>query len=460
MARILKRPMFSRGGTTKKNNGIMTGLVDRTELSVGSSPFTAERTSADVKAMMDAMNQYAPVTKQKLNLGEVGLNLAAGKYSGGDLLSTLAGAGSDLYKDFTTKDDAYRAAIDKRKQAAVSSSLSQQLAERKALAAAKQKDQFITLSDGQAKNELKGAYVPGVLYQKNLTTGKIEAKQLGSKQKDQFITLSDDQAKNELKGAYVENVLYQKNLTTGKIEAKQLGPKEIIKENVDEYKKEIDKSQGQKDVETISSAEKSFSEANKFSQTINVLNLLANSSDEELKTGTLGPLRLSATKLLNELGIDVDFQNVPLAELLNAVGGKVAVDALQGFKGAISNKELDFVVNRNPGLSTSKDGIKLQLELLSRANEISKKYYKEIISPFVTKNGGLRGTLDGKTFAQLQIEFYENNPYLTDDIRDKISSVENVIDPEYKKNIVVKDGISYFVDPKTGNVRQLPVIEE
>jgi hypothetical protein len=128
MPRILKRPMFSRGGTTKKNNGIMTGLVDRTELSNG-SPFTAERTSADVKAMMDAMNQYAPVTKQKLNLGEVGLNLAAGKYSGGDLLSTLAGAGSDLYKDFTTKDDAYRAALAKRKQAAVSSSLAQQLKE-------------------------------------------------------------------------------------------------------------------------------------------------------------------------------------------------------------------------------------------------------------------------------------------------------------------------------------------
>ena len=29
MPRILKRPMFSRGGSTNKNNGIMTGLVDR-----------------------------------------------------------------------------------------------------------------------------------------------------------------------------------------------------------------------------------------------------------------------------------------------------------------------------------------------------------------------------------------------------------------------------------------------
>ena len=112
----------------ESNKGIMTGLVDRTELSNG-SPFTAERTSADVKAMMDAMNEYAPVTKQRLNLGKVGLNLASGKYSGGDLISTLAGAGSDIYDDYTTKDDAYRAALAKRKQAAVSSSLAQQLKE-------------------------------------------------------------------------------------------------------------------------------------------------------------------------------------------------------------------------------------------------------------------------------------------------------------------------------------------
>ena len=129
MPRILKRPMFSRGGSTNENNGIMDGLVDRKELNKGTSPFTEERTSADVKAMMDAMNQYAPVTKQKLNLGKVGLNIAAGKYSGGDLISTLAGAGSDIYDDYTTKDDAYRAALDKRKQAAVTSSLGQQLKE-------------------------------------------------------------------------------------------------------------------------------------------------------------------------------------------------------------------------------------------------------------------------------------------------------------------------------------------
>ena len=110
MARILKRPMFSRGGTTKKNNGIMTGLVDRTEKNQGGRiGYANGKTQAEIYAD-EYYNQLSKIQppKSKLNLGEVGLNLAAGKYSGGDLISTLAGAGSDLYKDFTTKDDKRR----------------------------------------------------------------------------------------------------------------------------------------------------------------------------------------------------------------------------------------------------------------------------------------------------------------------------------------------------------------
>jgi len=180
MPRILKRPMFSRGGSTNKNEGIMTGLVDRTDKNQGGriglqagSPFTEERTSADVKAMMDAMNKYAPVNKGRLNLGKVGLNLAAGKYSGGDLISTLAGAGSDIYDDYTTKDDAYRAAIAKRKQAAVSSSLSQQIAEKTAMnkALASKKKGFRILTEPEK------ASIPGLdkskTYQIDLDTNKI-----------------------------------------------------------------------------------------------------------------------------------------------------------------------------------------------------------------------------------------------------------------------------------------------
>ena len=254
--------------------------------------------------------------------------------------------------------------------------------------------------------------------------------------------------------------MYQENIKTKKIEGKLFGPKEIIRDAGDPYKIELDKAAGKGDVEKISSAETNYLQAQKFDQTIGVLDVMANTPDDELSTGVLGPLKLSATKLLTELGVDVDFQNIPAGELLNAIGGKVAIDALQNFKGAISNKELDFVISINPGLRTSKDGIKLQLALLKRANDISKRYYSEVIAPFVDKNGGLRGTLDGKSFKQLQMEFYDNNTYLTEDIRNQIASVQDQVDPEYSKNIVIMNGKRYLVIPSTNEVRELPNVED
>ena len=404
MSRILKRPMFRRGG--KVNQGIMSGLVDRTKLANGTDigNMTEDEFRANLKNLMSIQDQFTPLPKTRIPLGEIGYALASG--------APVTDALFTGYKKFVSDDDKIRALRDKRKSAAVSTVL------------------------GQAFKD--------------------------KKQKDFFITLTPEQAKTELKGAYKEGVLYQKNLTTGKIEAKSLGPAQVIKEPRDpdvEYGIKIAEDAATSDVKRINDAETNYFRANKVDQTIEVLNVLANTSDEELRTGTLGPLRLSATKLLNELGVDVDFQNVPLAELLNAVGGKVAVEALQGFKGAISNKELQFVIDRNPGLQTSKDGIKLQLELLQRANDISKKYYTDVISPFVDKNQGLRGTLNGKTFNQLQKEFYEANPYMTSEIEDRIAAVQGNLDPEYSKNIVIKDGIRYYINPKTKEITILPNVE-
>ena len=271
-----------------------------------------------------------------------------------------------------------------------------------------------------------------------------------------FVTLPPEIAKARFKGAYNPNTIYQVNTVTGEVKTDTVGPKEVIRDAGDPYGKRLDEKAADSDVKAIEDAEKNYFQANKLDQTIGVLSTLAQTSDKELQTGTLGPLKLSATKLLADLGVDVNFQNVPLAEVLNAVGGKVAIEALQGFKGAISNKELDFVTNRNPGLQTSKEGIKLQLELLARANNISKRYYTEVIAPFVDKNEGLRGTLNGKTFKELQLEFYEANPYMTPEIKDRIAAVQNQVDPEYSKNIVIKNGIRYLVNPRTKEITILP----
>ena len=123
MARILKRPMFNRGGSS--NQGIMDGLVDRTSLAEGTpSPFDDERTAADVEAITNAMNKYAPVPETRLPLGELGAGLMSGR--------GFKDSAVDAYGSFVTRDDKRRAAMAGRTSSAVSTSLNQQIAERNA----------------------------------------------------------------------------------------------------------------------------------------------------------------------------------------------------------------------------------------------------------------------------------------------------------------------------------------
>ena len=94
--------MFRRGGTV--NDGIMTGIVDREKKAEGD---IGTRTEEIIKAMQ----QYAPIPKTRLPLGEVGIALA----SGVDPIEAL-GLG---YSKFTKADDLRRAALAKRRAGAV-----------------------------------------------------------------------------------------------------------------------------------------------------------------------------------------------------------------------------------------------------------------------------------------------------------------------------------------------------
>ena len=122
MSRILKRPMFRRGG--KVNQGIMSGLVDRTNYENGAfGNMTEDQIRSNIDMLTNLQNQFAPVAKTRLPLGDVGLALIAGQ-SPIDALATG-------YKKFTSEDDKRRALLDKRKSAAVSTVLSQALKQEK-----------------------------------------------------------------------------------------------------------------------------------------------------------------------------------------------------------------------------------------------------------------------------------------------------------------------------------------
>ena len=119
MSRALKRPMFRRGGQV--NDGIMTGLTDRKQYSIGG--IDREQLGKDAKTISDVLAEFAPIPKTRLPIGQFGLDIATGTPVGEALKSG--------YKTFTTQDDMRRAAMAKRKQGAVSTALSSQMSEQK-----------------------------------------------------------------------------------------------------------------------------------------------------------------------------------------------------------------------------------------------------------------------------------------------------------------------------------------
>ena len=105
MSRILKRPMFRRGGST--NTGIMSGLVDRKIYANGpKDPFAGSNINREAlignrELLESILEQSTP--KTRLPIGEFGLILASGM--------TLTDALRVPYKRFTRADDAREAAI-------------------------------------------------------------------------------------------------------------------------------------------------------------------------------------------------------------------------------------------------------------------------------------------------------------------------------------------------------------
>ena len=102
MSRILKRPMFRRGGTT--NTGIMSGIVDRTkheENPFPGSTIDREAIEGNTAVLESILRQYTP--KARFDYGQVGLGLAEGK--------PLVEALKEPYGRFVKRDDAREAAI-------------------------------------------------------------------------------------------------------------------------------------------------------------------------------------------------------------------------------------------------------------------------------------------------------------------------------------------------------------
>ena len=210
MARVLKRPMFRRGGST--NDGIMSGLEDRKQLSTGTQ-IDKEQLGLDTKAILEAMQEFSPIPKTRLPLGSIGAALVSG--------APVRDALTTGYADFIKRDNARRAAARKREQAAVSTALGSQLSRKGQSKIAVEKMIDLSIAAGEFPDTPAGRNAAFKKYSRS--AGDVTRASTEQKIMDRFKTFYAGTGASEADAEY--DVLKDEGLI--KIEGRDFGKKDL-----------------------------------------------------------------------------------------------------------------------------------------------------------------------------------------------------------------------------------------
>ena len=166
----------------------------------------------------------------------------------------------------------------------------------------------------------------------------------------------------------------------------------------------------------------------------------------DLKTGIDAGLRTTAQRVANAVGLDINVQNVPAAQLLQQTTGELVLTDLGKFKGAISDGERKFAIDKNVNLGQTKEGIAIRLELMERAGDINLKY-AEAAEDWVQRNKALqeKDVATGQTWTSFKKQFRKENPLIDEDFKKRIdNAVKEQPDFALQGNIKVIDGKTYY----------------
>ena len=159
----------------------------------------------------------------------------------------------------------------------------------------------------------------------------------------------------------------------------------------------------------------------------------------DLKTGEWGALRTTIEKVGQELGLDLDFQNASAADVLSAMSGKMVLAGLANFKGAISDKEREYLMNILPGLSLTRQGNEVLINIKKTLNERT-NVLANAASDWKATYGKLSSkNTDGQTWEQWKSKWYNENPLVTEDMQKTIGTLGNQIDEEFSDNVFTID---------------------
>ena len=159
----------------------------------------------------------------------------------------------------------------------------------------------------------------------------------------------------------------------------------------------------------------------------------------DLKTGQFGALRQTIEKVGMEMGLELDFQNASAADVLSSVSGKLVLAGLANFTGAISDKEREYLMDILPGLSLTKQGNEALINIKSALNNRTSALADSASNWRATYGKLSAKNAEGQTWEQFKSQWYLENPLVTDEMRETISSLGNRVDEAFADNVITID---------------------
>jgi len=159
----------------------------------------------------------------------------------------------------------------------------------------------------------------------------------------------------------------------------------------------------------------------------------------DLETGQFGALRQTIEKVGIEMGLELDFQNASAADVLSSVSGKLVLAGLANFTGAISDKEREYLMDILPGMSTTRQGNEVLINIKSALNNRTSALADSASNWRATYGKLSAKNAEGQTWEQFKSQWYLENPLVTDEMRETISSLGNRVDEAFADNVITID---------------------
>jgi hypothetical protein len=146
--------------------------------------------------------------------------------------------------------------------------------------------------------------------------------------------------------------------------------------------------------------------------------------NENLKVGAMSGAKEQIARFAKAVGIETDVQDLKGADLLKMLSGKTSLLQLKDLKGAISDKEGEWIRSMNPTLASSREG---GLAIIEFKKELAKKNiaYADKMEEWINKYNDLRAKdSEGRTWQQESKQWIDKNNILSKQMLDIIKSPE------------------------------------